>query len=142
MPAEVKLVVDGAAIEALRAPPNGMIFNYMVKTGDRIIAVASSKVRRHTYGPGGTSLADSIVKRFVETDAGLSVIIAAMKPYAYWVHEGNGPPGGRIYPKKPGGVLAFNPTGGATIFRKWVRTSKPNRFLKEAMEEVIGVDDV
>jgi hypothetical protein len=148
MAEQVKLIVDGAALEALRAPPNGMIFNYMIRTADKIIEVAKTKINRRFVGPtgpggaGGGSLADSMVKRPVLTGAGLSITIVAMKPYSFWVHQGNGPPGAKIYPTKPGGVLAFAEPGGGMIFRRWVHTSKPNPYLRTAMEEVIASGDV
>src|ERR1035437_1767637 len=117
-----KLIVDGAALEALRAPPNGMIFNYMIRTADKIIEVAKTKINRRFVGPtgpggaGGGSLADSMVKRPVLTGVGLSITIVAMKPYSFWVHQGNGPPGAKIYPPKPRGGVGFFAPGGGDVF--------------------------
>lgn len=47
--------------------------------------------------------------------------------YATWVEFGNGPPGGRIYPKNAK-VLRFQ-MNGQWLYRKWVSTSSPKPFM-------------
>ena len=55
--------------------------------------------------------------------------IIANKYYASWVNDGNGPPGGRIYPRTAK-ALRFR-INGEIVFRKWVRASQPKPFMTE-----------
>lgn len=56
--------------------------------------------------------------------------VIADTSYAGYVEFGNGPPGGKIYPKRAK-ALRFV-IDGKVLFRKWVRTSKPRPFMGNA----------
>lgn len=50
--------------------------------------------------------------------------------HAFWVENGNGPRGGRIYPKTAK-ALRFE-LNGVVHFRKWVHTALPRPFMRDA----------
>lgn len=59
--------------------------------------------------------------------------IIADTPYAGYVELGNGPPGGRIYPKNGAKAIPLRINGGFDlIFRKWVRTHQGKPFFLPA----------
>jgi hypothetical protein len=126
--------MDGAAMAEMLRGPNGPVARDLIRRGDRVIEAA-----RHQIGHDGP-LAKSIVKRFTSSPLGLGLLIIAgigLDPgYAYWVHEGNGPPGGRIYPTS-GKVLAFE-INGETVFARSVKTSTPNRYLSDNIKAAAG----
>jgi len=129
-----RLIIDGAAMQELLNSPSGGVGANLIMRADRIIMAAREQIGHD--GP----LSQSIVKRFTTSELGPSVLIVAglgLSPqYAYWVHEGNGPEGGRIS-ARPGGTLVFK-IDGATIFRKSVKTSKPNRYLSDNLDKAAG----
>lgn len=146
--AGARLIIDGQRMEELLRSPQGPVFRHLIRVGDKVIVVAKANIKEKTGRDG--KLSRSIVKRNFEgpTGPGVAVIAGAgLNPqYASYYHEGNGPEGSFIYPKKPGGVLVFlgragaggqlGP-GGAMIFAKKVRTYPGNPFLRKAMEEVV-----
>lgn len=162
--AEVRLVVDGAQMARLLRGPDGPVVHHLIRLADGTIALARDLInRRRRYPERAThKLERTIVKRPTVGPEGPGMLVVAgigLKPgYAIWVHEGNGPPGGRIYPRplyRPDGtqrVLAFvtageRPTDAAgwrgnpnAVIVRWVRTSRPNPFLRDALETIVGGD--
>ena len=138
----VRFITDGAAMQELLRGQGGPVFRDLQRRGDMLIGLAQDQIlsRKRTYDDEGR-LEASIVKRFGETSAGLTCTViagAGLNPsYAFWVHEGNGPEGGRIYPTKPKGVLVFEGPDGSQIFARSVRTSKPNRYLADNLPAVV-----
>lgn len=130
----VRLIIDGAEVAKMLRSPDGPVVKDMFRRGDLVIAAA-----RHQIGHDGP-LASSLVKRFTMGPSGAGCLIIAgigLEPgYAYWVHEGNGPPGGRIFPTK-GKFLVFT-IEGTTIFAPSVKTSKPNRYLSDNLDVARG----
>ena len=60
--------------------------------------------------------------------------VFADQPYAFYVEEGNNQKGPRIYPKN-GKALRFV-INGQVLFRKWVRSHGPLRFMRPARDLV------
>lgn len=142
MAEDVSLVIDGAAMEWLLKGPDGPVVRHLTKILDETIVVARTKITRRFTGPlnagaGGATLENALVKRFVINTAGPDGFIAAEKYYAAWVHDGNDPGGGWIYPKRAK-FLRFVEPGGGFVFARRVRASKPNPFLRDALEEVMA----
>jgi hypothetical protein len=138
-----RLVVRGEQLDELLKGPDGAIVRAGSVLGDRIIQVARTKITRRFTGPiapgaGGATLGGTLVKRWGVGANGPELSIIAMAPYAMWVHEGNesNRGDGRIWPVRAK-ALRFVVPGGGFIFRKWVRVSKPNPFLRQALEEVV-----
>jgi hypothetical protein len=153
MAGEVTLIIDGAVMEEVLRGPDGPVMRYLIQGGDRVIAGARDQIEtkrsRWTVNKKSGRLGMSIVKRFSTSDVGpvMSIVAGAgLDPsYAYWVHEGNGPPGSRIFPKRarflafvtsgerptdPAGWAAARASGRAVITPS-VATSKPNRYLSD-----------
>lgn len=154
----IQLIVDGAEMQQLLRGPDGPIFNDLVKKGDLLIQLGYKQIEarrshwgRATNAPGKLTLR----KRFGQSDQGLTLSVVASSfstpDYAYWVHEGNGPLGSRIYPTS-GRTLAFVTSGarpsdaagwkearaeGRAIIVRSVRASTPNRFLTDNLREAI-----
>lgn len=66
----------------------------------------------------------------VAGDRVTGVVLSAAE-YSMYVHDGTPP---RIYPKKPGGVLAFT-VGGRRVYARSVRGVKARPFLRNAIEQ-------
>lgn len=151
----VKLVIDGAAMEEVLRGEDGPVGRYLIRKGDEVIAGARHYIdaRRRYPGRKTDKLSRSTVKRFTQTPTGLGMLVISgigLKPgYALWVHEGNGPQGGRIYPKKKN-VLAFVTSGerptsasgwadarasGRAVIVPSVATSRPNPYLRDALKD-------
>ena len=126
MPDAVRFVPDGAGFAAIMRGPNGPAARDLIRRGDMVIAGAKVMLAPHSRTG---QLSKEIVKRFRSFEP-LTMEVVAMAPYAFWVHEGNGPQGGRIYPTNGkflrfigqagrGGQLG---PGGAVIFARSVKT--------------------
>jgi hypothetical protein len=140
--AEVKLVLDGAAMDELLKGRDGPVVRHMTQVMDRTIVAARTHIHRGFIGPlmkgaGGATLENALLKRYSVTEAGPVGTVVAEKFYAYWVHEGNDPGGGRIYPKHSK-VLVFVVQNGNFVFAKSVKASKPNPFLRKGLEEAMS----
>jgi hypothetical protein len=135
----VRFTIDGAALAELLRGPDGPVVQHLIRRADAVIVKARSNIRGHTDGP----LANSIVKRPGMSEAGPYYEVIAglgLSPqYALFYHEGTGPPGGRIYPKRAK-FLAFKGKSGNMVFTKSVKTFGGNKFLSEALEEVMASD--
>ena len=155
----VKLIIDGAAMDALLRGDQGPVTNHLIRTGDKVIAGARAILAPHNKT---TRLSRSIVKRFSQGDNGPTLTIVAGAGlgdpnYAYWVHEGNGPQGGRIYPKtkkalawvNDGGTRPSTPAewraavqSGRAVVARSVAVSKPIRYLTEPLAAVLGEEEI
>lgn len=86
------------------------------------------------------ALADSI-EATPATDEGTRITaeIHVGEDYGRWQDEGTGiygPDGGRIYPLKPGGVLAFDwPAAGGMVFFRSVAGSPGTRFWSDTVDD-------
>lgn len=129
-----RLIIDGLEMEAMLNGPDGMVMHELIRRADKVIVRGRQLLEPHRRGG---RLQGSIVKRIgVVSSTGPTIRVVAGAGlgdpnYAVWVHEGNGPEGGRIYPKH-GSHLVFD-LGGQTIFAKSVKTSTPVPFLREAL---------
>jgi hypothetical protein len=159
MPEAVRLIIDGAEMAELLRGDHGPVMRTLDRRADAVMDAARSyiRMRKKTEKPGDR-LERSIVKRHLVSERGPIVEIVAgvgLEPnYAFWVHEGNGPPGARIYPKKKR-VLAWTsgpdprPTTadgwkvaratGVAIIRPSVKTSKPMPYLRENLRIALTV---
>jgi hypothetical protein len=88
-----KLIIDGLAVENMLHSPDGLIGRYMIGKSQ---VVQNAAVRDCPKRTG--RLSESIVKRFYDSDDGFTVVIAALQPYALYVHEGT--KAHTVYPKK------------------------------------------
>lgn len=151
----VRLIIDGAAMAEVLRSPEGPVGRYLIRKGDEVIAGARHYIdsRRRFPGQKTGKLARSTVKRFTDTPQGLGMLVISgigLKPgYAVWVHEGNGPQGSRIFPKKKS-MLAFVTSGdrpttasgwsdarasGRAVIVPSVAASKPNPYLRDALKD-------
>lgn len=131
----VRFVLDGAAMAQILRGPDGPVVRHLIRVGDATIAGARRRINNRSG-----RLSASLVKRITNGPNGPGVTViagAGLNPsYAYWVHEGNGPPGTRIYPK--GGVLAFT-VGGTKVFARSVKViENPNPYLRDALAEAMA----
>jgi len=133
--ADYKLVIDGAAMAELLRSPAGPVGRMLIVRSTRVQTAAKAQAPRRTG-----CLQDSIVKRAETFNGELAVRIQSdttpCSPerisYSLFVHEGTAPHD--IYPKSPGGVLAFE-VGGVTVFATHVSHpgTKANRFLSDSL---------
>ena len=149
----VRLIIDGAAMAELLRGPEGPVAHHMIRIGDAVIAEARHNLEPHKRTG---NLARSIVKRPTTGPHGIGMLVIAgvglKPPYAVWVHEGNGPPGSRIYPKHSK-ALAWVTSGarptdkagwqaaraeGRAVVRPSVAASKPIPYLRDALTKVIA----
>lgn len=139
MPAH--LVLNPVALDAVLRGPGGPVAMMLVERASRVQDAAKAQITAGKAMHGNDSsdaLALAIVKRWITTtDAGLGMLVGTDTVfYARWVHDGNGPEGGRIFPNPPTDTsgrarhLRFE-IGGAVFYRTSVATSKPNRFLTD-----------
>jgi hypothetical protein len=131
----VRLVLDGAEMHELLRGNDGPVVRHLIRVGDAVKADARRNIKNRSGALGKT-----LVKRQTvgPTGApGIMVIagIGLKKGYAVWVHEGNGPPGGRIFPKKAAN-LVFMGREGHLISVPSVKTSRPNPYLRKALRVV------
>lgn len=156
----ISLILDGAEIDQVLHGQDGPVLRHLIRQGDMIIPEARRNIHRVTDRE--TRLEDTIVKRFSQTPQGpVMTIVAGGRSvgvdYAFWYHEGNDQDGDRIYPKKPGGVLAWVTSGdrptdaegwkearasGRAVIVKSVAAFKGNPFLRDAMVTVLAIDVV
>lgn len=157
--ANVRLVIDGAEMAEVLRGPSGPVARHLIRLADETIVLARENINRRRRYPGRAThrLERTIVKRPTMGPQGIGMVVVAgvgLKPgYAVWVHEGNGPPGGRIYPKTKR-FLAFvtsgerptDPAGwaqakadGRAVIVPSVKTSRPNPFLRDALNRVVGL---
>jgi hypothetical protein len=155
----VRLIIDGTEMQQVLQGDEGVIMHYLIRLSDDIITrarinIKENKHRRHPPNMTGT-LARTIVKRPYKAGKQPGMMVVAgvgLNPsYAYWVHEGNGPQGARIYPKRAShlafvtsGARPTTPEGwanakdaGIAIIVPSVWTSRPNPFLRDAVGQVI-----
>lgn len=107
-----------------------MIANHMRKISRREIMLAMAQAGKDT-GKLKSSFSYDIYKGA----KGPSSEVKNTAEHAYLHHEGNGSPGGRIYPKKAS-TLRFK-YKGKIIYAQSVRTAKPNRYLTDNMRKAI-----
>lgn len=131
--AQVRIVLNGAALEAMLRGPNGLVYNEMIRRGQLVQDAAKRQIRLgHIHGGGGRpNLRDTLVKRVVKTTGGdIAVLIGSDSPIALLHHEGTRPH--VILPTK-GRFLAFPGNGGGVVFATKVNHpgTAPNRFLTD-----------
>jgi hypothetical protein len=137
--AEVKLITDGAAMEAMLRGPTGIVARHLIRQGTKV------QVEARTKAPVKTGcLQASILKRYEQGPEGLIVrIVCDTTPcsptrtsYAYFVHEGTKP---HVIRARPGGVLAFKwpdgPEGDKVYYLTEVNHpgTKAQPFLRDAL---------
>lgn len=150
-----RVVINGAEVEAFMRRPDGPVSRLIAERGQRVQEAAKAQVIRGV--PGGfpskrtNRLAPHIIKRWVDFgDGPLGLIVGTdVVYYARWVHDGNGPPGGTIWPnprmrpsKVPGSpdvprMLRFEAADGTVYYRRSVKTSRANRFLTDNLHLAI-----
>lgn len=125
MPAEVRLVFDGAKMDELLHGPSGMVNDFMFTHGE-IVRQAAIQDVNVGKGPTAGNLKRSIRKRieYVGTEISVRIIAGGENDvtYAYYVHEGTAP---HIIKAKNKPFLVFfwpNAPGGG----RWVRAKQIN----------------
>ncbi len=123
----VKLIIDGLAVENMLHSPEGIVGRYMIGKSQ---VVQNAAIRQCPKRTG--RLSESIVKRFYDTPEGFTVVIAALQPYALYVHEGT--KAHVIRPTKAKALRWFDATG-KPVFASFVNHpgTKANRFLTDNM---------
>lgn len=81
----------------------------------------------------------SIFKRRYFTILGPGMIVGSNVRYAYWVHEGTGIFGPKRTPIIPvrAQAMVFRVKSGKLIFAAKVKGSKPQPFLRDALDAII-----
>lgn len=130
----VRLVIDGAEVQRILRGPEGPVFKHISRLADRVIDGAHLELASHNRTG---NLSRSIVKRPTTGAAGVGMKVIALADYAYWVHEGNGPPGGRIYPTHHV-YLRFVQIPFRPVFAKSVRATTGIPFLRRPFEAVMA----
>jgi hypothetical protein len=122
-----KLIIDGAVVENMLHGPDGIVGRYMIGKSQIVQNAAIVQCPKRTG-----KLSQSIVKRFYDSDVGFTVVIAALQPYALYVHEGT--KAHVIYPKKAK-ALRWYGADGNPIFATKVNHpgTKANHFLTDQM---------
>jgi hypothetical protein len=139
MPAQIRLYVDGAALQAALEGPVGVVWPWLLRRAEVFQAAARTQAPMRTG-----CLRRSIVKRFEETPTGPGIRFVAdtrgcaTNPkrigYSLFVHEGTSPHTIRAVNAS---VLAFfwpnGPNGADTYFFRSVNHpgTKPNRFFTD-----------
>lgn len=134
-----KFVLDGAEVQHLLVGETGPVVRYLMARGLIVQEAAKRQV-----GVDTGDLRDSIVKRFAMEGGQPAVWVGVptgsrASGYALLHHEGTAPH--EIWPKKPGGVLAFTPRGSDTVvFASMVHHpgTKPNRYLTDNLPLAVG----
>jgi hypothetical protein len=143
MAGDVKLIIDGAALEWLLNSPAGPVGIHMIEQGEIVKQAAKTLVRQMTETHTGC-LDASIVKRFATDGRGLTIIIQSdtspcaedHKSYSMFVHEGTPPH--MIYPRNAS-VLAFMWHGQMAFFSSVHHPgTAPRPFLRLALEALRG----
>lgn len=121
----VKLILDGAALQEMLHGPSGAVATYMIGRAQVVQNAAIVQCPKRT-----NKLSESIVKRFADTPAGFTVTIAALQPYAVFVHEGTKP---HIIMGNPTLAFLWPAAGEGTFFFASVHHpgTKPNKFLSD-----------
>ena len=122
-----KLIIDGASVENMLHGPDGIVGRYMIGKSQVVQNAAFVACPKRTG-----RLSQSIVKRFYDSPEGFTVVIAALQPYAVFVHEGTKPHD--IRPVKAKSLRWFG-TDGNPIFAKVVHHpgTPARRFLTDQM---------
>jgi hypothetical protein len=121
----VKLIIDGAAVQMMLHSPDGAVGRFMIGRAQVVQNAAIIQCPKRT-----NKLSESIVKRFYDSPAGFTVSIAALQPYAVFVHEGTKP---HVINGNPLLAFAWPKMGEGTFFFRSVHHpgTKPNRFLSD-----------
>jgi HK97 gp10 family phage protein len=102
-------------------------------------AVEAAAKRRAPKRKG--TLARSIRSRLVEGGpVGIYGVVEATADYASYVHDGTGlhGPAKRMIVMPPGKIMVFQGDDGRTVFTRKSRGQRPQPFLTQALDEVLG----
>lgn len=138
----VQVHVTGAAIQRLVTDRDGPVGRTLAIRGQLVQDAAKAQIEARTHNSG--LLKKSVVKRWATHGDDLAILVGVWTvPYALWVHDGNGPPGGRIFPTKSR-VLRFQLRSGNAYastktwtYRRSVKTSRPNRYLSDNLRRAL-----
>lgn len=145
--------LDPAGVKAAFGPKSMFArrFRETVETAVLAEALPKATLRRaaHPYGrtpPRGTAVrrvngdyAASFETRNVTYRGrlGWATRFSNTAPHAGFVEHGNDPGGGYIYPKKQGGLLAFENHKGEIVFARRVRAAQPTNLIERSVREGI-----
>lgn len=131
---EVDVNLQTTGLHRLYTDTDGPVQQYLRNMARRIETIAKAKA---PVGETG-ALKASIKVRQETGPNGTVFFVGSSLPYAGFVHRGTprNAPGTYIY-AKDAPVMAFNWKGQRVAFLK-VHGHKPNPFLLEALEEVVG----
>lgn len=135
-----RAVIRAEALAAYLRSPDGDVGRMMISLAERVKQLAVRQVgydeRKPSGQEGGRHLKDTIVKRVIDTPAGIVVLVGSADPIALLHHEGTRPH--EIRPKREGGVLAFE-IEGQVVFAAVVHHpgTKPNHYLTDPLETVM-----
>lgn len=142
--------LDAAAIKQFMTGTSGPVARYLMEKGEQVKnrAIARAGRSADTDASHGQHLKDAIVKRFVATPTGPSVVVSANTPYAKFHHEGTPP---HVIMPRTASVLSFRwpkaanfgrarVLGESFVFYKHVMHpgTKANHFLTDALHDVFG----
>lgn len=120
----IKMVIDGAAVDEFLSR-DGPVGAFMMIRSQVVQDAARLDCPKRTG-----KLSESIVKRFFDTPGTFSVAIAALQPYAVYVHEGTRPH--IILPVKAQALrwydASHNPVFASIVHHPG---TKPHRFLSD-----------
>lgn len=138
------VVWDAAKLAEVLRSENGPVLRHVLELAERVKTRAKEKVGVHKPDPWGRpldrapgTLMDSIVKRVVVRGSGDPVVeVGSDDRIALWHHEGTQP---HMIAARNAPKLIFW-SGGSVVFAKVVSHpgTEPNRFLTEALDEVIS----
>lgn len=132
-----RVIIDGAAIQRMFNSPQGPVVRELEKVGTAIQAGAHDMIRPSQVRSSGLSLRDMIVKRLVPGTWPVMRLVA-MKPYAYFVHEGTQPH--EIRPRRAAALRFYSQRAGGFVFARVVHHpgTKPLRYLTDPARRVLA----
>lgn len=131
----IRLVPNQSALHELLRSQGGAVGKYLAVQGTKVQERAKQQVGYSDNTESGHGhLRDTIVKRFVNVNGGLSMYVGSDHPIALLHHEGTSPH--EIVPTNAQ-VLRFT-VGGTVIFATRVSHpgTKPNRYLVDALHAI------
>jgi len=128
MPLTVRIKFYDEAITMLMRSPDGLLGRWMYDQGTKVQLAAIRQCPKRT-----NKLSESIVKRWNPTLNGQMMTIAALQPYALFVHEGTGIYGPRGAPIVPTTAKALRWFGsdGQPIFARSVKGMRGTKYLAD-----------
>lgn len=130
--ARIDIRMNPQAVQAMLRSPSGPVAREIDRRGQRVLTRAKELV-----GVDTGRLRASLTIQSAMTADGPTAVVGTRVDYARYHHDGTGvygPTGQRIRPRRAK-ALRFKPKGSSVfIFRASVKGSRPNPFLRDALE--------